>query len=493
MPCAKRKRLEAQQRRKRGNPPRQRWSGPCYGLVGKFGFRVLSMLAATTSAPSAPKPQGDGASTPAANSAIEDRFATILAQTNPEVLQKPVLAQKTVPAKAQAQTLPAKLRVVTTAATPSKPSSKDDTTTTTPSAGVAALAVPAQPAAPLASGTKPFADLRAVDPARLRADLSANTQTPAKPGAPTLPVMPIASGPVDGDQDDESESGETPAPASKEFTATLADTLSAANPPQTTAAAHARPAPPAQTTEALPVRFDASAKQDSQGDNASSGKGSPDGQAGGDQSTASNASPAQPAAHAQPDTPVAAPVAQTNATNANSATLAAGNAASSAISAAQPMAAGTSATLHIAPQSQAATASPQPDLAALAVTIAAKSQEGSKHFDIRLDPPEFGRVDVRLSVDDSGRAQAHLTADKPQTLELLQRDSGTLQRALKDSGVDVGNSGLQFSLRGQDRQGSDGAKQQARGRALSVTAAVAAPTASTVSLAPDSARLDIRV
>jgi flagellar hook-length control protein FliK len=98
---------------------------------------------------------------------------------------------------------------------------------------------------------------------------------------------------------------------------------------------------------------------------------------------------------------------------------------------------------------------PQPNMDVLAVQIAAKSQSGAKQFDIRLDPPELGRVDVRLSIDSSGKAQAHLTADQPQTLELLQKDASSLTRALRDAGLDVSQNGLNFSLRGQNGNQAD--------------------------------------
>src|SRR6202000_640379 len=75
-----------------------------------------------------------------------------------------------------------------------------------------------------------------------------------------------------------------------------------------------------------------------------------------------------------------------------------------------------------------------PNVNALAVEIAARSQSGAKQFDIRLDPPELGRVDVRLSIDATGKAQAHLSADQPDTLNMLQKDAPVLARALRDAG-----------------------------------------------------------
>lgn len=132
----------------------------------------------------------------------------------------------------------------------------------------------------------------------------------------------------------------------------------------------------------------------------------------------------------------------------------------------------------------------------LGVTIATKLVEGSRHFDIRLDPPELGRVDIRLTVDDSGKTQANLVVDKPQTLQLLQRDSANLNRALSDAGLDLSNNSLNFSLRDQGRQ-NDGFVDQGRTRALSAKIVVESDATSIHSsfgsYAPNSVRLDIRV
>ncbi|MDE2134811.1 MAG: flagellar hook-length control protein FliK [Alphaproteobacteria bacterium] len=130
-------------------------------------------------------------------------------------------------------------------------------------------------------------------------------------------------------------------------------------------------------------------------------------------------------------------------------------------------------------------------------TIAAKSIDGIKHFDIRMDPPELGRVEVYLSVDASGKAQANLVVDKPQTLALLQHDASNLTRSLNDAGVNLSNNGLNFSLRGQDRQNDGGGVVKGRSRALSVKALMGMDAISNLnflsSQAPYSARLDIRV
>lgn len=151
------------------------------------------------------------------------------------------------------------------------------------------------------------------------------------------------------------------------------------------------------------------------------------------------------------------------------------------------------AELQVAPHQHDAQSAVTLDTLGLA--IAAKSVDGTRHFDIRLDPPELGQVQVHLSVDDAGRAQASLIVDKPQTLALLQRDANNLNRALTDAGLNLPNNGLNFSLREQYRQNGGGSADKGRGRALSVKAVVQTNQTlpSLASLAPHSVRLDIRV
>ena len=91
-------------------------------------------------------------------------------------------------------------------------------------------------------------------------------------------------------------------------------------------------------------------------------------------------------------------------------------------------------------------------LSGLAVNIALNAQAGQSRFEIRLDPAELGRIDVRLEVDRNGQVTSHLTVERPATLDMLRRDAPQLQRALEDAGLKTGDSGLQFSLRDQSQQ-----------------------------------------
>jgi len=157
-----------------------------------------------------------------------------------------------------------------------------------------------------------------------------------------------------------------------------------------------------------------------------------------------------------------------------------------------PIASAT-ANAHVQVSAEAA-----PDLPLLVVAIAGKSQAGAKQFDIRLDPPELGRVEVRLSIDATGKASAHLSADQPQTLSLLQKDAPVLARALRDAGLDVSQDGLNFSLRQQtENQNGNAGNNGRRGssRAFPVTASISTDTTagSAAYRVAANGRLDIRI
>jgi len=116
----------------------------------------------------------------------------------------------------------------------------------------------------------------------------------------------------------------------------------------------------------------------------------------------------------------------------------------------------------------------QASMDTLALRIAAKSADGESQFQIRLDPPSLGRIEIHLNMDSQGNAQAQLSADRPQTLDALQRDSGSLERALKDAGLDL-PGGLSFSLKSDGKSAAwRDSQNSARNRAMQIDALDAA-------------------
>ena len=102
-----------------------------------------------------------------------------------------------------------------------------------------------------------------------------------------------------------------------------------------------------------------------------------------------------------------------------------------------------------------AASEPLVPVAGLAVEIAARAQNGRNRFEIRLDPPELGRIDVQLDIDRGGQVTSRLVVERADTLEHLRRDAADLQRALEQAGLKTADSGLQFALRDQGFAGRD--------------------------------------
>jgi flagellar hook-length control protein FliK len=96
-------------------------------------------------------------------------------------------------------------------------------------------------------------------------------------------------------------------------------------------------------------------------------------------------------------------------------------------------------------------------LMAFAQKITRNALSGATSFQIRIDPPEMGRVDVSLTLSADRKVRAMLTVEKPEALADLTRNAKALEQALADAGLELDAGGLQFSLdqgaqgRGEER------------------------------------------
>jgi flagellar hook-length control protein FliK len=91
----------------------------------------------------------------------------------------------------------------------------------------------------------------------------------------------------------------------------------------------------------------------------------------------------------------------------------------------------------------------------LGLAIARQVSADGNVLHIRVEPAELGRIDVRMSFDDSGNLRAIVGADSSVALDLLRRDSADLGRAMADAGVRADSQSFRFESRG-DGRGSDG-------------------------------------
>jgi hypothetical protein len=86
-----------------------------------------------------------------------------------------------------------------------------------------------------------------------------------------------------------------------------------------------------------------------------------------------------------------------------------------------------------------------------------------ERVEIRLDPPELGRIGIDLRLEDGGMT-ASVTAERAETLDLLRRHGDALQRELAAAGYE--RAALDFS----DRRGEADARRSAAGAAAAGSA-----------------------
>lgn len=115
------------------------------------------------------------------------------------------------------------------------------------------------------------------------------------------------------------------------------------------------------------------------------------------------------------------------------------------------------------------------------VAAAVTARQGDGKLEIRLDPPELGRVTIGFESDGADIVRAVISADTPETLDLMRRHADVFQRALEDQGLE--GLDLQFADHGpQENPGEEtGDKTYGFGlteeEAPALLAAAAAPQA----------------
>lgn len=99
----------------------------------------------------------------------------------------------------------------------------------------------------------------------------------------------------------------------------------------------------------------------------------------------------------------------------------------------------------------------------VAFELGRAANQGLNRLSMHLHPAELGRVDVKIEVAGDGRAMAHVVVDRPETLDALQRDARSLERALSDAGLQTDSGSLSFSLRQDPGSNEDTAGKGSNG------------------------------
>jgi len=87
-----------------------------------------------------------------------------------------------------------------------------------------------------------------------------------------------------------------------------------------------------------------------------------------------------------------------------------------------------------------------------------KSADGSQSVTIRLQPAELGEVKIRVDRTIEGVAHVNVTADRPETLQLLQRDQPRLEQALDQAGVISDGRSFSFQTTAPEQFGASASR-----------------------------------
>lgn len=111
-----------------------------------------------------------------------------------------------------------------------------------------------------------------------------------------------------------------------------------------------------------------------------------------------------------------------------------------------------SAPEPIRPAPSVRTAPPAP-MVQIGIQIARAAPARIDRLFVQLEPAALGRVEVRLDFHGDNQVSAIIAADRPDTLDALQRDARLLERSLHQAGLHLDSDGLTFSLKREQPDG----------------------------------------
>jgi flagellar hook-length control protein FliK len=116
------------------------------------------------------------------------------------------------------------------------------------------------------------------------------------------------------------------------------------------------------------------------------------------------------------------------------------------------------------------------------VQLSKSLKDGADTLSVQLHPDDLGRVDVKLEMQ-NGQVKATVTADRPETLQLLKNDASVLQQSLNSAGLSTDANSLSFQLRGEQQQQQQQSAQNESGRYTASTVDAVEEDAASAALA----------
>lgn len=84
------------------------------------------------------------------------------------------------------------------------------------------------------------------------------------------------------------------------------------------------------------------------------------------------------------------------------------------------------------------------------VNITKSAVKGVDTIDVRLKPEDLGHIEIKMQIKD-GKLQAHIISSRPETMDALQKEAQSLEKAFNDAGFQTDEGSLSFSCRDESQ------------------------------------------
>lgn len=96
------------------------------------------------------------------------------------------------------------------------------------------------------------------------------------------------------------------------------------------------------------------------------------------------------------------------------------------------------------------------------VNITKSAVKGVDKIQIQLNPEDLGSIEVKMQIGKDGKLQAHIISGRPETMDVLQKEIASLEKAFSDAGFQMDEGSLSFSFRESNSQNGQGRDEELR-------------------------------
>ena len=94
------------------------------------------------------------------------------------------------------------------------------------------------------------------------------------------------------------------------------------------------------------------------------------------------------------------------------------------------------------------------------VNITKSAVKGVDKIEIQLKPEDLGHIEIKMQISKDGKLQAHIISSRAETMDMLQKEMPSLEKAFNDAGFSLEDGSLSFSFRDDNQTGRETAENQ---------------------------------